>query len=167
MIKVICGFKGIGKTHLVNSETQAFHELDTIQYDRRNKPWEYFGDIIKYYSLCKNGAFPNKKYLLLPCDKEMFRFLQACDIDFCIAAPRKAHRAEYMERFKGFSMDLTRFWHEWDDIHDDIREYQYCEKKIIKRICYVGTRKYLSDHIEEISTMSEKAYTTEEFYNNV
>lgn len=138
MTKIICGFQGVGKTYLCHKSrmTKNYWEPNPRDYDRRNNPWKYYGDIIRMYDS------DEYKYLLLPSDEHMLDTLTSCDISYTCVIPYPTHRDDYFKRFTGFRRDLMTLYHNYNDY------ITVCEHSKSLKTIYIYSDQYLSDVVD-------------------
>ena len=110
--KIICGFAGIGKSHLAKN-TVGVVDLESTPF---NKNWDLYTDVAIHMQ--KNGYTP-----LLSCHKELREELKKKNADFIIVIPFFALKQDYLQRYKNRGNTDTfikMFDEKWENFIEEI-----------------------------------------------
>lgn len=142
MITLICGFAGIGKTHLADYTKYIDFDSSIINAPRNTPLFakEYVQSLIDYIERCPKTV----THILLSCHVEVRYELKNKGLLYTLVFPTKELRETYLERYKqrgsneGF---INLFKNNFDNFVDS------CYNDPSKKIVLSEATQYLSDFI--------------------
>lgn len=140
MTKVICGFAGIGKSHMLKTGYNCL-DLDSSKFDKKEFPKNYVDEIEEIIRQAKVD------YLLVSMHKELRCELLSRGIEFTMVYPSLLLKDEYLQRYSERGDDasfIKTMERSWTSFIVDCAE-QYCSKRIVLK-----QGQYLADVIESI-----------------
>jgi len=105
---IVCGFAGIGKTHLAKHRA-GWVDLESTPFE---KNWATYAGVA--YHMSMNGFD-----VLLSCHEELRDFLRKKKIPFITVAPDVTLKEHYLERYKSrgnaesFIQNMDKNWHNY------------------------------------------------------
>lgn len=138
MTKVICGFAGIGKSHMLKTGYNCL-DLDSSKFDKKEFPKNYVDEIEEIIRQAKVD------YLLVSAHKELRCELLSRGIEFTMVYPSLLLKDEYLERYSKRGDDalfINTMERRWTNFIVDCAEQTGCSRVVLR------SGQYLADVID-------------------